>query len=212
MMRAAAIAVFFALAHAGPATAQGTLRGTVTLAGSGIAIAGAQVSLAGLNIGTITGADGTYQVEPIPAGIHEVVVVLIGYETERRQVTIADGQPTTLNVVLTETVLEVEGVVAVGSRARPRTVTESPVPVDVIPAAEILQQGRHRLRQPAAQRGSVVQRQYSAHQRCGHLRAAREPPRPGPGPHPRPGQRETAPSRGGHHLVRQRPLRRLAGP
>ena len=141
MMRAAAIAVFFALAHAGPATAQGTLRGTVTLAGSGIAIAGAQVSLAGLNIGTITGADGTYQVEPIPAGIHEVVVVLIGYETERRQVTIADGQPTTLNVVLTETVLEVEGVVAVGSRARPRTVTESPVPVDVIPAAEILQQG-----------------------------------------------------------------------
>ncbi|MDE0359517.1 MAG: TonB-dependent receptor [Gammaproteobacteria bacterium] len=141
MRTAAAIAMFFALAHGGPATAQGTLRGTVTLAGSGSAIAGAQVSLAGLNIGTITGADGTYLVEPIPVGIHEVVVVLIGYETERRQVTIADGQPTTLNVVLSETVLELEGVVAVGSRARPRTVTESPVPVDVIPAAEILQQG-----------------------------------------------------------------------
>ncbi|MDE0074795.1 MAG: TonB-dependent receptor [Gammaproteobacteria bacterium] len=141
MMRAAAIAVFFALAHAGPAAAQGTLRGTVTIAGAGSAIAGAQVSLAGLNIGTITGPDGAYQVEPVPAGIHEVVVVLIGYETERRQVTIADGQPTTLNVVLSETVLELEGVVAVGSRARPRTVTESPVPVDVIPAAEILQQG-----------------------------------------------------------------------
>ena len=141
MRRAAVIALFFALAHAGPAAAQGTLRGTVTLAGTGSTIAGAQVSLAGLNIGALTGTDGTYQVAPIPAGIHEVVVVLIGYETERRQVTIADGQPTTLNVVLTETVIEVEGVVAVGSRARPRTVTESPVPVDVIPAPEILQQG-----------------------------------------------------------------------
>ncbi len=142
MMRtAAAIAMFFALAHAGPAAAQGTLRGTVTIAGAGSAIAGAQVSLAGLNIGAITGPDGAYQVEPVPAGIHEVVVVLIGYETERRQVTIADGQPTTLNFVLTETVLELEGVVAVGSRARPRTVTESPVPVDVIPVPEILQQG-----------------------------------------------------------------------
>ena len=141
MRRAAVIALFFTLAHAGPAAAQGTLRGTVTLAGTGSTIAGAQVSLAGLNIGALTGTDGTYQVAPIPAGIHEVVVVLIGYETERRQVTIADGQPTTLNVVLTETVIEVEGVVAVGSRARPRTVTESPVPVDVIPAPEILQQG-----------------------------------------------------------------------
>ena len=139
--RAAAIAVFFALANASSAAAQGTLRGTVTLAGAGSAIPGAQVSLAGLNIGALSGADGTYEVGPIPAGIHEVVVLLIGYETERRQVTIAAGQPTTLNIVLSETVLELEGVVAVGSRARPRTVTESPVPVDVIPAPEILQQG-----------------------------------------------------------------------
>ena len=140
-MRAAAIAAFLALAQASPAVAQGTLQGTITLAGAGTAVAGAQVSLAGLSIGGITGSDGTYQVGPIPVGIHEVVVVLIGYETERRQVTIADGQPTTLNVALTETVLELEGLVAVGSRARPRTVTESPVPVDVIPTAEILRQG-----------------------------------------------------------------------
>ncbi len=139
--RAAAAALFLALAHAGPAAAQGTLRGTVTLAAEGGVIAGAQVSLGGLGIGALTGSDGTYRIEPIPPGVHEVVVVLIGYETERRQVTIADGQPTTLNVVLTETVLVLEGVVAVGSRARPRTITESPVPVDVIPAPEILQQG-----------------------------------------------------------------------
>ena len=140
--KAAAIAGFFTLVHAGSAAAQGSLRGTVTAAGTGIAIEGAQVSLAGLGIGGLTGPRGTYDVGGIPEGIHEVVVMLIGYETERRQVTIVDGQPTTLNVALTQTTLELGGLVAVGSRrARRRTVTESPVPVDVIQAREIMRQG-----------------------------------------------------------------------
>ena len=139
--RAAFIAGFLVLAQAGSGSAQGTLRGIVTASGTGSAIAGAQVGLADLSMGGITGPDGTFEIGDIPAGIHEVVVVLIGYRTERRQVTVADGQRTTVNVVLSETTLELEGLVAVGSRARPRTVTESPVPVDVIPTREIVQQG-----------------------------------------------------------------------
>ncbi|MDE2795929.1 MAG: carboxypeptidase regulatory-like domain-containing protein, partial [Gemmatimonadota bacterium] len=138
--RAAVIAVFLALAQAGSAAAQGSLRGTVTAAGTGSAIAGAQVSLAGT--GAFTGPGGTYEVGGIPEGIHEVTVMLIGYETQRRQVIIVDGQPTTLNVTLTRTTLELGSLVAVGSRrVRPRTVTESPVPVDVIPPREIVRQG-----------------------------------------------------------------------
>ncbi len=137
--RAAAIAAFLALAQAGSAAAQGSLRGTVTAAGTGSGISGAQVRLAGL--GAYTGPGGTYEVAGIPAGIHEVAVMLIGYETERREVTIVDGQPTTLNVTLTRTTLELGGLVAVGSRARPRTVTRSPVPVDVVPARAIARQG-----------------------------------------------------------------------
>ena len=112
--RAAAIAALFVLAQADSAIAQGSLRGTVTAAGTGNAIAGAQVSLAG--VGAFTGPGGTYEVTGVPQGIHEVVVMLIGYETERRQVTIVDGQPTTLNVALTRTTLELGGLVAVGSR------------------------------------------------------------------------------------------------
>ena len=139
--KAAFIGTFFVLTLAGSAAAQGSLRGRVTATGTGSAIAGAQVSLADLALGAITGPDGTYEVGGIPAGIHEVVVVLIGYQTERRQVTVVDGQPTTLNVAISETTLELEGLVAVGSRARPRIVTESPVPVDVISTREIVQQG-----------------------------------------------------------------------
>ena len=141
MRKAAAIAAFFALSQAGSAAAQGTLRGTVTVAGTGSAVAGAQVTLADLGMGGITGPDGTYEVGDIPAGTHDLMFVRIGYQTERRQVTVVDGQPTTLNVALSETMLQLEGLVAVGSRARPRTVTESPVPVDVIPSFEIVQQG-----------------------------------------------------------------------
>ena len=59
--KAAAIAaLFFALSQAGSAAAQGTLRGTVTVAGTGNAVAGAQVSLTDLSMGGLTGPDGTY--------------------------------------------------------------------------------------------------------------------------------------------------------
>ena len=142
LKKAAAIAGFFVLVHAGSAVAQGSLRGTVTAAGTGSAISGAQVGLPDLGLGAFTGPGGAYEVGGIPEGIHEVVVMLIGYETERREVIVVDGQPTTLNVALTQTTLELGGLVAVGSRrARPRTVTESPVPVDVIPPREIVRQG-----------------------------------------------------------------------
>ncbi|MDE2783238.1 MAG: TonB-dependent receptor [Gemmatimonadota bacterium] len=139
--KAAVVATLFTLAQAGTVAAQGSLQGTITAAGTGSALAGAQVSLPDLSLGAITGPNGAYEVGDIPAGTHEVVVVIIGYQTERRQVTITDGQTATLNVALAETALELEGLVAVGSRARPRTVTESPVPVDVIPTTDIVQQG-----------------------------------------------------------------------
>ena len=60
------------------------------------------------------------------------------------QGTIADGQTTELDGALTQVALELEELeelVVVGSRARPRTVTRSPVPVDVIQTGELLGQG-----------------------------------------------------------------------
>ena len=140
-LRAVVLVTCLALVQAGSAAAQGTLRGTVTDAGVGTALAIAQVSLPDLMMGINTGDDGSYEIGNIPAGTHDVMFVLIGYQAERRQVTIADGQTTELDVALTEVALELEGLVVVGSRARPRTVTQSPVPVDVIQTREILDQG-----------------------------------------------------------------------
>ena len=135
------VGALIALALPGSATAQGTLTGTITNAETGAPLAGAQVALPALSMGANSRTDGGYEVTGIPAGTHEVQVLLIGYQTETRQITIADDQTMQLDVALSVGAVALEGLVAVGSRARPRTVTESPVPVDVIPTREIVQQG-----------------------------------------------------------------------
>ena len=135
------IGTLAALALPGLAAAQGTLRGNVTVAGTGAAVEGAQVVVVGLNMGANTMAGGAYEITGIPAGTHEVEVRLIGYQAERREVTITDGGTARLDFSLTEVALELGAVVAVGSRAQPRTVTESPVPVDVIQPRELVNQG-----------------------------------------------------------------------
>ena len=135
------IGTLVALAHPGVAVAQGTLEGTVTATATGAAIVGAQVSLADLNMAASTLEGGSYEISDIPAGTHEVVIGLIGYQAARLEVVITDGERTRLDVALTVEVIELGGLVAVGSRAKPRTVTESPVPVDVIRTGEIVNQG-----------------------------------------------------------------------
>ena len=135
------VAALLALTLPATLSAQGTLQGRVTVVGTGAALASANVAIPSLNLGGTTGPTGSYSVGDIPAGTHEVVVSLIGFREERRQVSISNGEITRLDVSLTEAALLFEGLVVVGTRAQPRTVTESPVPVDVIPTREIVNQG-----------------------------------------------------------------------
>ena len=123
------------------AAAQGTLVGTIRHAGTGAALSGVQVGFNTLSMGGITGPDGRYEVGDIPAGIHTVHIQLIGYATEVREVSVADGRTTHLDVELHETAVALEGLVAVGSRARPRTVTQSSVPIDAISSQDFIDQG-----------------------------------------------------------------------
>ena len=135
------IGALITFALPGLAAAQGTLRGTITNAATGAALEGASVSVADLNMGANTMAGGAYEITGIPAGTHEVEVRLIGFQLARREVTITEGGTARLDVALTEMAIELGVVVAVGSRAEPRTVTESPVPVDVIRTRELVNQG-----------------------------------------------------------------------
>ena len=124
-----------------PATAQGTLEGTVRSAATGAALPGASVGIPTLNLGALADPEGHFEITGIPAGTHTVEISLIGYTTEAREVTIADGRSLPLDVELHESALALEGLVAVGSRARPRTATQSAVPIDAITARDFVEQG-----------------------------------------------------------------------
>ena len=123
------------------AAAQGTLEGTVRSVATGAALPGAQVGIPTLNLGGLADPDGHYEITGIPAGTHTVEISLIGYATEVREIAIADGRSLHLDIELRESALALEGLVAVGSRARPRTATQSAVPIDAITARDFVEQG-----------------------------------------------------------------------
>ena len=121
--------------------APGRLEGVARDAATGRALPGAQVHFVEAGMGGTSQPDGRYQVAGVPAGTHQVEFRAIGYQLERREVVIVAGGTVRLDVLLTPSAIALEGVVAVGSRARPRTATESMVPIDAIAGAEFADQG-----------------------------------------------------------------------
>ncbi len=120
-----------------------TLSGVVT-DDSGLVIAGAEVvasnNATGGEVTGSTGADGRYELT-LGAGVYTVTAATSGFE-----IAIADGVEVTAaesverNFRLTVSTVT-ETVVVVGSRAEPRSVTESTVPVDVIGISDLARQG-----------------------------------------------------------------------
>ena len=104
-----------------------TVEARSTAAGGAVAVAVTDGAGA-LNIGGL--ATGTYDVTFTLPGFHEVV---------RAGVAVGAGATVSLEVELT--VQLEEQVVVVGSRARPRSVTASPVPIDAIPFRDVVSQG-----------------------------------------------------------------------
>jgi iron complex outermembrane receptor protein len=124
---------------AGTAAAQqtGTLTGTVTST-EGEALTGANVVLDGTQMGTATGADGSYRITDIQPGDYTVRVTFVGYQSVERDLSIQAGATRTANFQLEVAPLQGEGVtVTVGSRARDVAAEDLAVPVDVYGTEEI---------------------------------------------------------------------------
>ena len=118
-------------------------------------------------------------------------------ETEKRQEPARESPPE-----LTEEV------VVVGTRAQPRTVTESVVPIDVISSKDIVNQGEPDVADQLRKRPSGLQRQSATGGGCGPHHPPGHPPGPGSRSHAGPGQRKEAPPRRRHHLAGERGRRR----
>ena len=79
----------------------GTLNGTVTDAGTGTPLSGAQVNVTGpVNRSATTGADGTYQFS-LSVGSYSITVSRFGFDNGTATVTVTEGQTTTQNFALT---------------------------------------------------------------------------------------------------------------
>lgn len=111
----AVVAAAWLLFGASPASAQqGAVTGTVTDAGNGEPVSGAQVFIRGTNLGTLTSQDGTYRLEGVPPGEQTVRVRLIGYQTASQTVDVAAGQASSADFQLSQTALKLQEVVVTG--------------------------------------------------------------------------------------------------
>jgi len=122
----------------------GTVSGIVTTE-AGAPLAGASVVIAGTVRSVLTNEKGLYHLS-VPAGAHSVRARLIGYEAAEQQVVVPAGQAVTVDFKLTATPLSLNEVVVVGARTS-RTAVETPVPVDVITAQEVIETGHTEVNQ-----------------------------------------------------------------
>jgi iron complex outermembrane receptor protein len=141
-MRRFAFVLLWLLSLPAIAAAQtGTIIGTVTDQ-DGVAIAGAQVQIAGTNLGAVTDPQGRYALRGVPVGTHTVRAEALGRTARSEAVTVTAGATASRDYVLVTEAIEVEAVeVFVGSRAGHTAADELAVPVDVFSAEEVQTQG-----------------------------------------------------------------------
>ncbi len=114
----------------------GTISGVVT-DNHGNVLPSAAILLAGTETGTSTDADGNFSFNVLP-GEYTLQVSFIGYQTYRNVVLVVGGDILDVHIVLRSVIIGGDEVVILGSRRGDgRSITQSPVPVDVITAREI---------------------------------------------------------------------------
>ena len=119
------------LAHAQEAVIGGTVTDATGLVLPGVTVEARNIEAGGPIEATVTDGAGAFAISGLLPGVYDITFTLPGFQTDVcRGVALGAGASVTLDTVLS--VQLEEQVVVVGSRARPRSVTESPVPIDAI--------------------------------------------------------------------------------
>ncbi len=129
--RVSVLAVILTFGVALPASvsaqATGTITGVITNAVSGETVAGAQVSIVGTSLGTLSNNVGRYIILNAPVGTQTVRVNYIGFGQEEVQVDVTAGGSAVADFQLRSEAISLEGVVVTGTagQARKREVGNS---------------------------------------------------------------------------------------
>jgi len=119
----AGVALGVLVAAANVAAAQGTsgtVRGTVRHAGTQGPVTGAQVSIVGTRVGSMTRDDGTYVIAGAPVGTSRVRVRMIGFAPIEQTVAVIEGGTATADFSLTPSAVTLEEVVVTGTAGQAR--------------------------------------------------------------------------------------------
>ena len=133
IIAAAVVAGASTLAAASAAAQGGTVEGRVTAASTGTPIAGAEVSIAGTNLGTRTNEEGRFTLLHVPAGPRDLRILTIGYKLGTLRLTVTPDTVVTADLQLSPSVLELDAIVVTGTAgaARVREVGNTIAKVDL---------------------------------------------------------------------------------
>ena len=103
---------FATVAMASTAAAQaGTITGKVTDDATGAGLAGARVQIIGHQQFAISTAQGVYQIRNVSPGAYTLRLVMLGYGAQQKPVTVAAGQPATLDWSVKQAPFQLEQIV-----------------------------------------------------------------------------------------------------
>lgn len=98
--------VLVALSAYGQNLPQATIRGVVKEVESGAPVVSASVFIANTTLGDATDAQGVFEITRVPPGTHQLVVSIIGYETQTRSIRVASAARDNQNFNLKPKTLE----------------------------------------------------------------------------------------------------------
>lgn len=104
---------------------------------TGTPLPGATILVKGTNVGVQTDFDGKFSLM-LPEGKNIIAISFISFKTKEVDV----SKDKTVDVQLEEAAARLDDVIVVGSRGKPRTSFDSPVPVDNISTSELKQTGK----------------------------------------------------------------------
>jgi TonB-linked SusC/RagA family outer membrane protein len=99
---------------------RGTVSGRVTAAGTNQPLADSRVMVVNTSLAASTGADGRYTLRGVPVGPVEIRVLRVGFQEQKKPVTVTSATPATLDFVMSEAVVQLAEIVttATGEQRR----------------------------------------------------------------------------------------------